>query len=143
VSGALVIVAGAVFAAALFFATGGGQAAPKAGPVYFGVKRDIVNRIRQDHQPIYSAHPFGGIAFYFDLQDNQLVALVAKRPGTKSCTVAWKNLDRAYFDCHGHQLRGPELDRYQLSFPQAGAESGGVIVDFRHIIPAQEPLPAS
>jgi hypothetical protein len=141
VSGVLVVVAGVVFAAALFFATGGGQAAPKTGPVYFGVKRDIVNRIRQDHQPIYSAHPFGGIAFYFDLENNQLVALIARRPGTKSCVVAWRNLRRGYFDCHDHQLRALQLDRYQLTFPQLGAKAGGVIVDFRHVTGAPEPLP--
>jgi len=55
--------------------------------------------------------------------------------------VAWRNLDRGYFDCHGQQLHSLQLDRYQLSFPQVGAEAGGVVVDFRHVVPAPEPLP--
>ena len=141
VSGVLVVVAGAVFAAALFFATGGGQGTPKTGAVYFGLKRSIVDRIKQDRQPSYFAHPFGGTGFYFDLEENQLVALIARRPGTKSCVVAWRNLRRGYFDCHDHQLHPLQLDRYQLTFPQLGAEAGGVIVDFRRVIRAPEPLP--
>ena len=141
-TGAFVVLAAAVFAAALFFATGGGQAAPKRGPVYIGLARDLRDRLRQGPR-LYFAHPFGGTGFWLDTENGHLVALVARRPGTPSCTVAWRNLDRGYFDCHGHQLRSLELDRYQLSLPQLGSEAGGVIVDFRHVSPAPEPLPVS
>jgi hypothetical protein len=139
-TGAFVVLAAAVFAAALFFATGGGQAAPKKGPVYIGLERDLRDRLKQGPR-LYFAHPFGGTGFWLDAENGRLVALVARRPGTTSCTVAWKNLDRGYFDCHGQRLQSLQLDRYQLSFPSLGAEAGGVVVDFRHVIPAPEPLP--
>jgi hypothetical protein len=141
-TGALVVLAGAVFAAALFFATGGGQAAPKPGPVYIGLERDLRSRIVKDHQPLYFAHPFGGTGIWLALEDNRLVPLVARRPGAGSCTVAWKPFQHAYIDCRGRRLSSRELDRYQLSLPQLGAEAGGVIVDFRHVEPAPAPLPA-
>jgi hypothetical protein len=140
-TGALVLVAAAVFAAALFFATGGGQAAPKRGPVYIGLERDLRNTLKKGPR-LYFAHPFGGTGFWLDAENGQLVALVARRPGTQSCTVAWRNLRRGYFDCHDHELHSLQLDRYQLSFPQLGPEAGGVVVDFRHVLPAPEPLPA-
>ena len=138
VTGALVVLAGAVFAAALFFATGGGEAAPKRGPVYIGLERDLRDRLRQGPR-LYFAHPFGGTGFWIDTESGRLVALVARRPDAASCTVAWRNLDRGYFDCHGHRLRSEQLDRYQLSFPQLGAEAGGVVVDFRRVLPAPVP----
>ena len=110
----------------------------KRGPVYIGLERDLRDRLRQGPR-LYFAHPFGGTGFWLDTENGHLVALVARRPGTRSCTVAWKNLDRGYFDCHGHRLRSEQLDRYQLSFPQLGAEAGGVVVDFRRVLPAPVP----
>ena len=141
-TGALVVLAGVVFAAALFFATGGGQATPKRGPVYIGLERDLRNRIVKDHQPLYFAHPFGGTGIWLALEDNRLVALVARRPGTGSCTVAWKPFRHAYIDCRGRRLASRQLDRYELQLPQLGAEAGGVIVDFRHVEPAPTLLSA-
>ena len=34
------------------------------------------------------------------------------------------------------------VDRYRLLLPLTGAEKGGAIVDFRHVEPAPEPIPA-
>jgi hypothetical protein len=139
-SAMLVVVAAAAFAAALFFATGGAKAPPKPGPVYIGLERDLRHTLSQGPR-LYFAHPFGGTGFWLDVEDGRLVALVARRPGTASCTVAWRNLRRAYYDCHDHRLRARQLDRYRTSFPSTGPEVGGVIVDFRHVDPAPSPPP--
>jgi hypothetical protein len=140
-AGLFVVLAAAAFAAALFFATGGGQSAPKRGPVYIGLERDLRNTLKQGPR-LYFAHPFGGTGFWLDTENGHLVALVARRADDPSCTVAWRNLRRGYYDCHGHKLTGAELERYPLQFPQLGPEAGGVIVDFRHVDPPLAPLPA-
>jgi hypothetical protein len=134
-----VAVGAAAFAAALFFATGGGQAAPKPGPVYIGLAKDLRSTLAVGPR-LYFAHPFGGTGFWLDEEDGQLVALVARRPDDPSCTVAWRNLKKAYYDCHGHTLHGAELERYPLQLPQLGPEAGGVIVDFRHVDPPRAPI---
>jgi len=139
-TGAAVVVAAAVFAVVLFFSTGGGQAKPKPGPIYVGLASDLRNNV-SSQGPAYYPHPFGGIGYWVALENNQLVALVARRPGTSSCTVRWVSHLHTYVDCHGDALVSRELDRYQLMLPQGGPEVGGVIVDFRHVVPAPEPLP--
>jgi len=138
-TGAAVVVAAAFFAVVLFFSTGGGQATPKPGPIYIGLAADLRNNV-QSEGPAYYPHPFGGIGYWVDLENNQLVALVARRPGTQSCTVKWVSNQHTFVDCHGAALVSRELDRYQLTLPLSGAETGGVIVDFRHVVPAPEPL---
>jgi len=142
VTGAAVVLAAAVFAVVLFFSTGGGQATPKPGPIYIGLAADLRNNVHSEG-PAYYPHPFGGIGYWVDLENNQLVALVARRPGTQSCTVKWVSNQHTFVDCHGAALVSRELDRYQLTLPLGGAEAGGVIVDFRHVVPAPEPLPVS
>ena len=141
VTGAAVLVAAAVFAVVLFFATGGGQAKPKPGAIYIGLASDLHHNVATEG-PAYFPHPFGGTGFWVTLENDQLVALVARRPGTSSCTVKWVSHRNSYVDCHGRSLTSRELDRYQLTLPLGGAEAGGVIVDFRHIVPAPEALPA-
>ncbi len=138
-AGVAVAFGAAAFASALFFATGGGQATPKPGPIYIGLAKDLRNTLAVGPR-LYFAHPFGGTGFWLDEENGRLVALVARRPDDPSCTVAWKNLKKAYYDCHGHKLRGTQLARYPLQFPQLGAEAGGVIVDFRHVQPAPSPI---
>jgi len=140
-TGAAVVVAGVFFAIVLFFSTGGGQATPKPGPIYIGLASDLRNNVTSEG-PAYYPHPFGGIGYWVDLEDNQLVALVARRPGTQACTVRWVSHLHDFIDCHGAGLVSRELDRYKLTLPLGGAEAGGVIVDFRRVVPAPEPLPA-
>jgi hypothetical protein len=140
-TGAAVVVAGVFFAIVLFFSTGGGQATPKPGPIYIGLASDLRNNVTSEG-PAYYPHPFGGIGYWVDLEDNQLVALVARRPGTQACTVRWVSHLHDFIDCHGAALVSRELDRYKLTLPLGGAEAGGVIVDFRRVVPAPEPLPA-
>jgi hypothetical protein len=142
VTGAAVVVAAVFFAIVLFFSTGGGQSPPKPGPIYIGLASDLRNNVHSEG-PAYYPHPFGGIGYWVDLENNQLVALVARRPGTQSCTVRWVSHLDTFVDCHGDALVSRELDRYQLTLPLGGPETGGVIVDFRHVLPAPEPLPTS
>ncbi len=125
----------------LFLATGGAQGTPSRKPVYIGLETDLRHTLDQGPR-LYFAHPFGGTGFWLDVQAGHLVALVARVPGTPSCTVAWKNLRRGYYDCHGRRLTAAQLDRYQLQFPTFGPTQGGVIVDFRHVDPAPLPVTA-
>lgn len=142
VTGALVALAGLVFASVLFFATGGGNATPKPAPVYIGLASDLRNLVTTK-RPYYFAHPFGGTGFWLALEGGHLVALVARRPGTTSCTVKWAATQYTYRDCHGNRLTGSELERYPLQEPVNGSEAGGIIVDFRHIVAPPQPLPAA
>jgi hypothetical protein len=139
-TGAAVVLAGVVFAVVLFFSTGGGQATPKPGPIYIGLASDLRNNV-ESQGPAYYPHPFGGVGYWVALENNQLVALVARRPGTQSCTVRWVSHLHSYVDCHGDALVSRELDRYELTLPLGGAEAGGVIVNFAKVVPAPEPLP--
>jgi hypothetical protein len=140
VTGSFVVLAALLVGALLFLATGGAQGTPQRQPVYIGLESDLRTTLNQGPR-LYFAHPFGGTGFWLDVQSGHLVALVARVPGTQSCTVAWKNLRRGYYDCRDRKLAAGQLDRYRLQFPKFGPEQGGVIVDFRHVDPA--PLPVS
>ena len=140
VTGSCVLLAGLLVGALIFLATGGAQGTPSPKPVYIGLESDLRTTLNQGPR-LYFAHPFGGTGFWLDVQDGHLVALVARVPGTSSCTVAWKNLSRGYYDCHDRLLSARQLDRYALQFPKSGAEQGGVVVDFRHVDPAPQAPP--
>jgi len=141
VTGSFVVLAALLVGALLFLATGGAQGTPSRKPVYIGLETDLRHTLDQGPR-LYFAHPFGGTGFWLDVEDRHLVALVARVPGTQSCTVAWKNLRCGYYDCHDRRLTGRQLDRYQLQFPKFGPTQGGVIVDFRHVDPAPLPVTA-
>ena len=140
-SAVLVVLAGTFFAAVLFFSTGGTTRPPKPGPIYIGLASDLHNLVTSGG-PIYFAHPFGGTGFWLDLEHGKLVTLVARRPGTKSCTTKWVSHRDAYIDCHGTKLDGEQLERYKLTVVTSGSEKGGVVVDFAVVLPAPDPLPA-
>jgi len=140
VTASVVVLAALLVGALLFFATGGAQGTPSPKPVYIGLESDL--RATLDQGPrLYFAHPFGGTGFWLDTEGAHLVALVARLPGSPSCTVAWKNLSRGYYDCHGRKLSARQLDRYAVQFPKVGPQQGGVIVDFRHVDPAPQGPP--
>lgn len=137
VTGSCVLLAGLLVGALIFLATGGAEGTPSPKPVYIGLESDLRTTLNQGPR-LYFAHPFGGTGFWLDVEGGHLVALVARVPGTPSCTVAWKNLSRGYFDCHGRRLSSRQLDRYALQLPKVGAQQGGVVVDFRHVLPAPQ-----
>lgn len=139
VTGSCVLLAGLLVGALIFLATGGAEGTPSPKPVYIGLESDLRTTLNQGPR-LYFAHPFGGTGFWLDVEGGHLVALVARVPGTSSCTVAWKNLSRGYFDCHDRRLSSRQLDRYALQFPRVGAQQGGVIVDFRRVLPAPQPV---
>jgi hypothetical protein len=140
VTGSFVVVAALLVGTLLYLVTGGAAGTPTPKPVYIGLESDL--RATLDQGPrLYFAHPFGGTGFWLDTEGGHLVALVARVPGTPSCTVAWKNLSRGYYDCHDRLLSARQLDRYALQFPKSGAEQGGVVVDFRHVDPAPQAPP--
>lgn len=140
VTGSFVVLAALLVGTLLYFATGGAQGTPTPKPVYIGLESDLRSTLNQGPR-LYFAHPFGGTGFWLDVEDGHLVALVARVPGSPSCTVAWRNLNRGYFDCHDRLFTDRQLDRYALQFPKSGAEQGGVVVDFRHVDPAPQPPP--
>jgi hypothetical protein len=140
VTGSFVVLAALLVGTLLYFATGGAQGTPTPKPVYIGLESDLRSTLAQGPR-LYFAHPFGGTGFWLDVEDRHLVALVARVPGSPSCTVAWRNLNRGYFDCHDRLFTDRQLDRYALQFPKSGAEQGGVVVDFRHVDPAPQPPP--
>jgi hypothetical protein len=141
VTGSFVVLAALLLGGLLYFATGGARGTPQKRPVYIGLESDLRHTLNQGPR-LYFAHPFGGTGFWLDVQNGRLVALVARVPRDASCTVAWKNLRRGYYDCHDRGLTARQLDRYQLQFPKFGPEQGGVIVDFRHVEAAPAPVAA-
>jgi hypothetical protein len=140
VTGSFVVLAALLVGALLFLATGGARGTPTPKPVYIGLESDLRATLNQGPR-LYFAHPFGGTGFWLDVADGHLVALVARLPGTPSCTVAWRNLSRGYYDCHDRNLSARQLDRYALQFPKVGPEQGGVVVDFRHVDRAPQAPP--
>ena len=141
ITAAIVVLAGALFAGVLFFSTGGAKSTPKPGPIYIGLESDLRNNVNSGG-PLYFAHPFGGTGFWMALEDGASVALLARRPGTASCTVKWESHRDAYIDCHGNKLTSKELERYSLRIVTSGSEKGGIVIDFAKVDPAPEPIPA-
>lgn len=142
VTGSLVVLAALLVGTLLFLATGGAQGTPTRKPVYIGLESELRRSINTGG-PLYFAHPFGGTGFWLAIDKGQLVALVARRPGTSDCTVKWRLTRHAYVDCHGTSLSTAQLDRYSLEYPRFGPEQGGVVIDFRHVAPAPQPVPAA
>jgi hypothetical protein len=139
----LVVIAGVLVAALLFFATGGTQDAPaQQEPLFLGVARDKVSNIREEG-PQYIANPFGDAGLWLDLEDGELVVLSAIKPGTKSCIMKWREPRKAYVDsnCTDSNYTSRNLDRFKVTIGplEEGAPKDAVYVDLRVKEPAPEP----
>ena len=133
---ALVLAAGLLVAAALFFATGGGDAAPRqTKPLYLGLSKELRASIKQG-SPLYFANPFAGNGFWLDREDGHFVALDLVLPDTTDCTVKWMGRRDSYVDCHGDAVTSRDLDRYKIVLGKAGNQGQGVYVDLRERITA-------
>ncbi len=133
---AMVLAAGLLIAAALFFATGGGEGTPRqTKPLYLGLSKELRKSIRKG-SPLYFANPFAGNGFWLDLEDGKFVALDLVLPDTSDCTVKWLGRRDSYVDCHGDDVTSRDLDRYQIELGKAGDQGQGVYVDLRKRISA-------
>jgi len=136
VTGLLVVAAGLVFTAVLFFATGGDTSTGKPAPVFIGLRKGLVDNINEDG-PRYQANPFGGDGFWLDVEDGELVAFVLDSPGPGRCTVKWRESRGAYIDCHDQPVDPGDLDRYPVIIgSRAGSPDDSVYVDIRTVEPA-------
>jgi hypothetical protein len=136
VTGIFVVVAGLLFTAVLFLATGGDTATGKPAPIFIGAEQGLIDNINEDG-PRYFAHPFGGDGFWLDVEDGGLVALVLDAPGSQRCTVKWRDPRNAYIDCRGNPIDPGNLDRYPVIVgARAGSPDDSVYVDIRTVDPA-------
>jgi hypothetical protein len=137
---ALVVFAGILIAAALFFATGGDKGDPKqTGPLYLGLASQLRSDIKKG-SPLYFANPFGGNGFWLDRKDGSFVALDIVLPNTHDCQVKWRGRVDSYVDCHGDKVGLTDLDQFQVSLRKRGHLGRGVYVDLRKRIPAESSL---
>ena len=134
-AGVLVVAAGVLVAVALLLVTGRGSTPTERRPLYIGAAQDLRKKI-DEGGPLYFANPFAGAGFWLDEEGGRLVALSIIRPGTRDCTVKWKDPRKAYVDCDGVALDSEALDRFELRVVRRGERTGGVLVDLRRRIPA-------
>ena len=134
-AGAAVIFAGVAVAAALLFSTSRGDDGPrKLEPVRLGFESSARDRVEED--PDFIPDQFGGDrSFWLALEHGDVVAIAVNPSDMPECTVDWKGqLDR--FVCGGQRFRSEELERFEVSVPDAGKDKGVLIVDVRHRLPA-------
>lgn len=139
----LVVIAGVMVAAVLFLASGGTKDAPaQREPLFLGIERDKVASIREGG-PEYIANPFGGAGIWLDLEDGELVALSAIKPGTKDCIMKWRDPRKAYVDsnCTDSNYTSRNLDRFEVTIGplEEDAPEDAIYVDLRVKEPAPEP----
>ncbi len=131
---AIVVLAAVVIGVLLVLATGTDT---KVGRVYIGPERQVREPIADSDSPSYIPHPGGGTGLWLDLERGELVAYIARRPGT-DCTVRWRGSIDSYADCEGKRIARGALDRYELVFPERGELKDSVLVDFRRLVPATD-----
>jgi len=139
-AGGIVVLAGLVVAALIFFATGTEQNPSDKKPLFLGLERELVAKI-DEGGPLYFASPFGENGFWLDLENGRLVALDIVRPGTQGCKVKWRDPRGAYVDCNDEDLQVADLDRFEVTVGklQKDAPSDAVYVNLRVSEPA--PIP--
>lgn len=144
VTGGAVLLAGLLVAGMMLLATSRGGA-PPAGPFTLGSAESLAQNVREEG-PVFYADPTGRSAgVWVDLEDGHLVALQVRDPTTR-CTVKWKaprDGERAghYVDCHGTELTGAQLPRYDSEVPTSGTQEGLFLVDVRRVVPAPSSPP--
>ena len=136
VTGIFVVVAGLLFTAVLFLATGGDTPTGKPAPIFIGPKKGLVDNINEDG-PRYYANPFGHDGFWLDVENGDLVAYVLDTPGAERCTVKWRESRGAYIDCNDEAVDPGDLDRYPVIIgSRAESPDDSVYVDVRTVDPA-------
>ncbi len=134
-----VVLAGAIVAAVLLFATSKTEGPRRYQPFAAGDAVGLKGELR-DGGPFFVPDPFGGNrSILFALEDNQIVALSNVLPGTHACSVRWRGSIDRFVDCHGDRFVSAQLDRYEVTIPKAGTQQGSVLVDLRHKLPAPSP----
>ena len=137
-----VLVAGALVAVVLLFATGQGGSPTKVEPFAAGLATAIRSDLR-DGGPYYFPDPFGKKqSLLFALENGKIVALATQLPGTTDCVVKWKASVDRFVDCHGVRHTSEELDRYDVYVDPDGQNKGILFVDLRHKLPAPQ-IPTS
>jgi hypothetical protein len=138
-AGGAVVLAGALVALLLLFATGQNAQPKKYVPFAAGLARTIKKNL-QDGGPYYYPDIFGGHrSILLALEDGNVVALSTLLPGTNDCRLEWKGRINRFVDCHGDEHRSVELDRYEDFIDPAGENKGFLFIDLRHKLPAPRP----
>jgi hypothetical protein len=134
-----VVLAGVLVAVALLLATGGGRGTPSDDePLYLGLEKELVDKI-DEGGPLYFANPFAGDGFWLAEESGQMTAVALRKPGTRDCAIKWRATRDAFIDCEGNPVDSRDMDRFPLSFPRAGPEKGGVLID----LGTREPAPGT
>ncbi|HUF85062.1 MAG TPA: hypothetical protein VMQ81_10770 [Acidimicrobiia bacterium] len=136
-AGSAVVLAGVAVAVLLVFSTGreGGGTAQTPQPFEAGLASNIEASLR-DEGPYYIADPFGGDdSIVFALEDGEVVALAVNQSDLPNCSVKWKDqFDR--FVCGEQRFDSTELERFDVTVPQAGPDEGLLVIDVRTRLPA-------
>ena len=137
---AAVVVAGLAVAGVLLLATGRAGSPTRYRPFEYGPARALEQELR-DGGPFYVPDPFGGSrSILFALEDGQVVALSAVRPGTKKCSIRWRGSIDRFVDCKNMKLVSEQLERFPSEVEAAGENKGILLVDLRKRMPAPQPL---
>ncbi|MGH8983754.1 MAG: hypothetical protein ACRDY6_07745 [Acidimicrobiia bacterium] len=134
-AGAAVLLAGVAVAVLLFVSTGRGGSPPRdLEPVRFGLESSI--RTQLEEGPFFVPDQFGGNrSFWIAEEDGEIVAIATHQQDLPGCSVKWKaQLDR--FVCGDERFTSDELDRFELTIPEAGEDEGIVTIDVRRRVPA-------
>jgi hypothetical protein len=134
-AGAAVLLAGVAVAVLLFVSTDRGGSPPRDPvPVKFGLESSIRSQLEEG--PFFVPDQFGGNrSFWIAEEGREIVAIATHQQDLPGCSVKWKaQLDR--FECGNNRFTSDELERYELTIPEAGDERGVVTIDVRRRLPA-------
>lgn len=135
-AGAAVVLAGVAITVLLLVSTNRGGGPPKQyEPFEAGLASAIEGSVR-DEGPYYYADPYGGDdSLVFTLEHGDVVALAVNQSDLPGCAVQWKDqLDR--FVCGDRRFSSEQLERFEVTVPDAGPDKGLLIIDVRTRLPA-------
>jgi len=133
-AGAAVLLAGVAVAVLLFVSTGRGGSPPRDPvPVKFGLQSSI--RTQLEEGPFFVPDQFGGNrSFWIAEEAGEIVAIATHQQDLPGCSVKWKaQLDR--FECGDERFTSDELERFEITIPEAGDDRNVVTIDVRRRLP--------
>jgi len=104
--------------------------------VKFGLQSSIRNQLEEG--PFFVPDQFGGNrSFWIAEEAGEIVAIATHQQDLPGCSVKWKaQLDR--FECGDERFTSDELERFEITIPEAGDDKNVVTIDVRRRLPATE-----
>jgi hypothetical protein len=116
------------------------------GPIKAGYEPQVRSDL-QSGGPYVIADPNNtrNHSFYFDVENNKVIAVPLAVPGRPNCNITWKHIKKGYgfVDCDGKVVNVDDLGRYPVSISKNASDAGALFVDVHNAQPSPNQVKAA